>query len=214
MSIPVFPDFRRLGQGFSSHKSPRSSTLIASHASGREVRVPLYAQPLYDFELTFNALASNGQYVGIGRDTLQLLMGFFNDLGGSFGTFLFTDRTDNGGKGIPLSPVGNGSNTTFTFQRALRSVFEPVGYVSYISAVYWNGVAQVGNWALANPTAAVPYPNLTFTSAPAANVVVSADFNWQFVCRSSDDTLDFEEFMSNLWTLKSWKFQSVRNGGF
>lgn len=214
MSIPVFPDLSRLGEGFSSHKWPRNSTLTAQHASGREVRVPLYAQPLYDFELTYNALASNGQYAGIGRDTLQLLMGFFNDLSGSFGTFLFTDRTDNGGTRIPLSPIGDSSIMTFTFQRALRSVFEPIGYVSYISAVYWAGVAQVGNWTLANPTAAVPYPNLTFTSAPGAGVVVSADFNWQFVCRSSDDTLDFEQFMADLWALKSWKFQSVRNGGF
>jgi hypothetical protein len=141
-------------------------------------------------------------------------MDFFNSLQGSFGTFLYTDPSDSYAAGIPLTPVGNGSLLTFRLQRALYSYFEPVGYVSAIAAVYWNGAAQVGNWTLANPTAAVPYPNLTFTSAPGSGVVVSADFNWQFVCRSSEDDLGFEQFMGNLWSLKSWKFQSVRNGGF
>jgi hypothetical protein len=214
VTIPVFPTLS--GQGINVTKTPMHSTLIAKHESGREVRVPRYAQTLYQFELTWNVLASGGSfaYTAVGANTLEILMDFFNSLQGSFATFLYTDPTDGFQKGVPLTPVGNGSLLTFGFQRALYSLFEPVGYVSAIDAVYWNGVAQVGNWALANPTAAIPYPNLTFTSAPGAGVVVTADFNWQFVCRSSEDTLGFEEFMGNLWSLKSWKFQSVRNGGF
>ena len=214
MTLPVFPMIS--GQGISVTKAPMLSTRIAKHSSGREVRTPLYVQTLYQFDLTFSVLASGGSfaYTAVGANTLEILMDFFNSLHGSFGTFLYADPTDSFQTGVPLTPVGNGSNLTFNFQRALYNWFEPVGYVSFVHAVYWNGVAQIGNWALANPTAAVPYPNLTFTSAPGAGVVVSADFNWQFVCRSSEDTLDFDEFMGNLWELKSWKFQSVRNGGF
>jgi uncharacterized protein (TIGR02217 family) len=212
VTLPVFPSLP--GQGWSVKKTPRFSTRIAKHSSGREVRAPRFAQTLYDFELVFDGLASNGGYPALGRHTLQILMDFFVALQGSFGTFLYTDRADSRGTGVPLTPAGNGSLTTFNFQRALFDRFERVGYVSYVSAIYINGNAQSGNWTLANPTAAVPWPNLTFTSAPASGAVVSADFNWQFVCRSSEDTLEFEEFMEALWKQDGWPFQSVRNGGF
>jgi hypothetical protein len=212
--LPVFPTLR--GQGINVTKTSMHSTRVAKHVSGREVRVPLYAQTIYQFELTFSVLASGSSfaYTAVGANTLEILMDFFNSLQGSFRTFLYTDPTDNFQTGVPLAPGGDGSNRSFDFQRALYNWFEPVGYVSYVAAVYWNGVAQVGNWTLANPTAAIPYPNLTFTSAPGSGVVVSADFNWQFVCRASEDDLGFEQFMGNLWSVKSWKFQSVRNGGF
>jgi uncharacterized protein (TIGR02217 family) len=211
MSPPIFPDLRRLGQGWPVKKSPMQSTMIAPHVSGREVRVTNYAQTLWQFEATFNVLTSNGNYPGAGRDTTQIMMDFFNAARGSFRTFLYTDPGDSRGTGVPLTPIGDGSTTTFAFQRALYDWFEPVGY---LSAVYLDGVAQTGDWTLANPTAAVPSPNLTFTGPPGAGVVVTADFNWQFVCRFSDDSLEFQEDMDGLWSLKSVKFQSVRNGGF
>jgi len=40
--------------------------------------------------------------------------------------------------------------------------------------------------------------------------VISADFSYGFLCRFLEDTLDFEEFMDNLWSLKSLKFRQVR----
>ena len=47
------------GQGWSVHKTPLFSTLVASHVSGREVRDALYANPIWRFELTFDGLASD-----------------------------------------------------------------------------------------------------------------------------------------------------------
>ena len=40
--------------------------------------------------------------------------------------------------------------------------------------------------------------------------MISADFSYGFMCRFLEDTLDFEEFMDNLWQLKSLKFRQVR----
>jgi hypothetical protein len=62
MALPVFPDLRRNGQGINITKTPMHSTRVAKHVSGREVRVPLYAQTIYQFELTFNVLASGGSF--------------------------------------------------------------------------------------------------------------------------------------------------------
>jgi len=58
---------------------------------------------------------------------------------------------------------------------------------------------------------ALTTPNtLTFTTAPASGVAISANFSYAFNCRFLDDQMDFEEFMSNLWRLDSMKFRSVK----
>ncbi len=49
---PPFPTLA--GQGWSVHKTPLFSTIVASHVSGREVRDALYQNPIWRFELTFD----------------------------------------------------------------------------------------------------------------------------------------------------------------
>ena len=81
---PLFPQLA--GQGWSVHKRPSFSTRVASHVSGREVRSSLYAGTLYEFELTFDALASNGLTTGaaaaLGATSLQTLLGLLTATGG------------------------------------------------------------------------------------------------------------------------------------
>jgi hypothetical protein len=48
------------------------------------------------------------------------------------------------------------------------------------------------------------------TNIPAAGVIVTADFTYYYRCRFVDDSYPFEQFMSNLWTLKKLTFISVR----
>ncbi len=43
---PSFPTLA--GLGWSSHKKPTFSTLVAPHVSGREVRDALYQNPIWD----------------------------------------------------------------------------------------------------------------------------------------------------------------------
>ncbi len=64
-SFPTLP-----GQGWSVHKRPTFSTRVASHASGREVRSPLYAGTLYEFELTYEGLSSGAAYAGLADHSL------------------------------------------------------------------------------------------------------------------------------------------------
>ena len=54
---PSFPTLA--GLGWSVHKKPVFSTVVASHVSGREVRDALYQNPIWQFELTFDALSSS-----------------------------------------------------------------------------------------------------------------------------------------------------------
>src|SRR5580700_3781411 len=199
-SLPTLP-----GLAWSRHKKPEFSTRIASHVSGREVRMALMTYPRYEFEALYRGLASSATaaFAGLGASSLQSLMGFFLQMQGQFGTFLYVDPDDSTATGQGIG-VGDGTTTAFTFVRALGGFAEPVGWVTAVAHVYLNGTPQSGgSYSLTTPN------TLTFTTPPGAGVVVSADFAYAFQCRFIDDQMEFEEFMSNLWKLESMKFRSV-----
>ena len=198
---PSFPALA--GQGWSVHKRPTFSTRVASHVSGREVRQALYAYTLYEFELTFTGLSSGSSFPGIGNNSLQSLMGLYLQCEGQYGTFLYTDPTDNTVTAQGIA-TGDGSTTSFTFMRTLGGFIEPVSWVSSVANVSLNGVAQSSGWSFAQPNI------LTFASAPGSGVVITADFSYAFVCRFLDDKNDFENFMNGLWQVSSLKFRSVK----
>ena len=198
---PSFPVLQ--GQGWSVHKKPSFSTRVASHVSGREVRAPFYANGLYEFELTFDGLASNAIYPGLGTNSLQSLMGLYINVRGQFGTFLYTDPTDNAVTAQPIA-TGDGTTTVFTFVRTLGMAIETVSWVTTVSNVYLNGVNQPSGWTLTTPN------TLTFTAAPGNFVAITASFSYAFNCRFLDDQEDFENIMSGLWQVQSLKFRSVK----
>jgi uncharacterized protein (TIGR02217 family) len=199
---PSFPTLA--GVGWSVHKKPVFSTVVASHVSGREVRDALYQNPIWQFELTFDGLDSSATaYPGLGGNSLQDLMGFFLQMQGQFGTFLYTDPTDNAAMATVFA-TGDGTTTTFTFSRFMGSFLEPVGWVLTVSDVYINGVSQSSGWSLSTPN------SLVFTTAPGSGASIAATFTYAFQCRFDSDDMDFEQFMSNLWKLDSLKFKSVR----
>lgn len=192
-----------MGQGWSVNKRPSFSTRVATHISGREVRAPFFSHPLYEFELTFDGLDSNGSFPGLGPNSFQSLIGLYLQCQGSCGTFLYTDPTDCSVTAQQVG-TGTGSQAVFVFQRPLGSVVEPVSYVTSVSNVYLNGVIQPSGWSLTQPR------TLIFTSPPGNGTTVSATFNYAFECRFLDDQVDFENFMSGLWKVESLKFRSVK----
>jgi len=199
---PSFPTLA--GLGWSVHKKPVFSTLVASHVSGREVRDALYTNPLWQFELTIDGMDSSSNfYPNLVANSLQAVMGLFLACQGQYSTFLYMDPTDsavtNGG-----IATGDGATTTFTFARPMGTFLEPVGWVTSVSNVYLNEVNQASGWSLSTPN------SLVFATAPGAGVAIAASFAYAFQCRFDADDLDFEEFMQNLWTAKSVKFRSVR----
>ena len=198
-SFPTLP-----GLGWSVHKKPVFSTIVAEHVSGREVREALYQNPIWQFELTFDALSSSPTtYSGLGANSMQTLLGFFLACQGQYSTFLYTDPSDSAAANITFA-IGDGTTRIFTFSRYMGAFLEPVGWVTGVSNVYLNGVNQASGWSLSNPN------SLVFTSAPSAGASVAASFTYAFECRFDSDDQDFEEFMSNLWKVDSIKFKSVR----
>ena len=204
--MPPLPNFPTLaGQGWSVHKRPTFSTRVASHVSGREVRGALYAATLYEFELTFDALASTPTTAlsGLGPTSMQALLGFYLQCQGQLATFLYVDPTDSLAIGQVIA-TGDGTTASFTLVRTLGAFTEPVSYVTQVHAVYVNGAAQSG-YSLAAPNV------VAFAAAPSAGAIVSADFTYAFLCRFLDDQQDFENVMNGLWSVGSLKFRSVRS---
>ena len=157
---PSFPTLA--GLGWSVHKKPTFSTIVASHVSGREVRNTLYQNPIWNFEVTFDGLtSSSSQFSGLNPNSLQTLMGFFLQMQGQYGTFLYIDPTDNAATNVALlNPstgeiTGDGTTTTFTFSRYMGAFFEPVGWVTSVANVFLNNVNQPSGWSLSAPNSLV-----------------------------------------------------------
>ena len=53
-------------------------------------------------------------------------------------------------------------------------------------------------------------PAITFATAPASDVAISADFGLLWLCRFADDVQDLEEFMAQLFELKTLRLTTVR----
>lgn len=204
MTPPALPNLS--GLAWSRHKKPSFSTRVVSHVSGREVRLPLMSYPLYEFEAVYNGLSSSATaaFANLGTSSLQSLMGFFLQLLGQAGVFLYTDPDDNTVLGQTIG-VGDGTTQQFVISRTLGGFSEPVSYVTALNAVYLNGTAQPANdWLFTAPNM------LAFASPPGAGAAITADFTFAFQCRFFADQLDFEEFMSALWKLDSVKFRSIK----
>ena len=202
---PSFPTLS--GQSWSIHKKPIFSTVVAQHVSGREVRDALYQNPIWEFELAFDALDSGATQTapnsGLAAQSLQALMGLFLACQGQYATFLYTDPTDSSAVDTTTFATGDGTTTSFTLSRYMGAFLEPVGWVTTLSAVTVAGAAAGGYW--------LNLPNtLVFANAPPSGAAIGATFSYAFQCRFSDDSADFEQFMSNLWKVDSLKFRSVR----
>ncbi|MGH6838716.1 MAG: baseplate megatron protein TIM-barrel domain-containing protein [Methylocella sp.] len=203
-NFPALP-----GLAFSVHKRPSFSTRVASHVSGREVRLPFYAVTLYEFELTIEGLDSAGSLPGLGVNSLQALMGLYLQCQGQAGTFLYADPTDNTQSAfIATTPaLGDGATTVFTLNRIFglgaNVETEPVSWITGTPVVHDNGVTA-GAFAVTAPN------TITFTTAPVSGHAITATCTYAFNCRFLDDQLDFENFMSGLWKVESLKFRSVK----
>ena len=197
------------GLGWSVSKAPRFATRTQKAISGRELRVVDQLYPIWTWTLTYQVLRDEhdtrgGNALGSGYDELRTLAGFFLQQQGAFGAFLFDDPSDDSVTAQYFG-TGDGSTTAFQLYREFGGFFEPIVAPNVVSAVYFNGVAQSSaSYSVDAATGIV-----TFTSAPSAGIIITADFTYRFLVRFADDTAEFENFMYQLWSLKQVKLQSV-----
>ena len=207
---PIFPTLP--GVGWSVHKKQIWSTRVASHVSGREVRVPLYTTPLYEFELTVNALAAGQDFPGLDTNSFYTLSNFFNGQQGQFQTFTYSEVKERQFLGI-----GNGSTTSFTLPEvptSVQNVYSPqtvLGPGAPFSDA--SGFADGSSFSQSSLPAwtYVQGGVINFQEAPPTGYVLLADYTVAYTCRFLDDDMDFEQFMQNLFKIGSVKFRTVKS---
>ncbi len=201
MSDLVLPSLA--GLGFDVVRTPLWDTNIHTTVSGKETRMARQVYPRWKWELTYNVLRSGAQ------NELQQLAGFFNARKGRFDTFLYRDADDNSATAQALGQ-GTGSLTTFQLIRDFGGFKEVILAPQTVSAVYINGVAQPTGWSVSTWGTSTPGV-ITFTSAPADNAVITADFSFYFPCRMSEDSVSFTLFIAQHYRVKKFSFISVKN---
>ncbi len=191
--FPVLP-----GLAWSVQKTPTWSTQVQRSVNGRSLRAARFANPIWHFHLTYEFLRAGVQA------ELQSLMGFFNLRQGSFDSFLYSDPYDHT---CLLQPFGTGNGVTATWNLLHTSggFTEPVGGVqaSPTPQIYVGGVLQSSGYTIDMNAGTV-----TFSPAPTGALTWSGSF--YFRCCFVKDSIDFDQFMKDLWTAKKVELESVR----
>jgi hypothetical protein len=83
--FPSFPS-----RSITIRRGAAFGTKIQTAASGRELRASWQSRPKYEYQITFDALVTDGG----GRTQPQALAAFYARMRGAFGVFEFTDPLD------------------------------------------------------------------------------------------------------------------------
>ena len=195
---PTFPALPTLG--WSVRIKPTFATDVAQSVSGREVRRARRAVPYFDLELTYEVLKS-----GAADLELQAIAGFFAEMSGKANPFWVALPGFSAATGQAIG-TGDGTTTSFPLMVTIGGATVPVCGTPGISAVYLNGVPQASEWTVSAGYA----PAVIFATAPGGAVSVTADFGVLWLCRFADDVQDLEEFMTQLWMLRTLRLTTVR----
>ena len=207
MSTQVFPSF--IGLGWDIVRTPIWDTIVQQNVSGKEVRMPNFTYPRWQWQLTYNALRQ-GSVNNAAYTEFAQLVGFYNARQGQFDSFLYQDQDDNA---VTTQGIGTGDGTTTAFQlvRQFGAFVEPVlapntgGTIN----IYINGTKQttgysISAWGSANPGV------VTFTTAPIASAAITADFGYYWPVRFTTDSIDFNKFISNMYGGQKVTFMSLK----
>lgn len=194
-------------------KTARIDTIIQTPASGRgELRIPLYAFPLWDFEwkLMYIPGDTNGVLGGCSTATYTTLQNFFIAVQGQGSPFLFLDPYDNTvTQTTGVIGTGDGATTQFQMVRQLTAGGADDLIQNFVNppSVYVNGVLQT----VTTDYSIDQYGTITFTGGhtPGAGHNITWAGQFYFLCRFANDSLPFEEIMFQVWQVSSFKFVSV-----
>lgn len=200
-----FPD--NIGRG--ARGGPERRTRVVELASGREERNAVWADSRRRYDISY----------GIRRaDDLAAVIAFFEARNGRLRGFRFKDWADYRScapSGTPAAldqPIGTGSGSATTFQLSkrytsgsrtwVRPITKPVAGTVLIAL---GAIVQPSGWSV-DPTTGI----VTFGTAPAPGVAVTAGFEFDVPVRFDTDNLDVTLDFERLGTIQSIPLIEVR----
>jgi uncharacterized protein (TIGR02217 family) len=195
MSNLIFP--QTIGLKIERTKTPEWKTIIHRAVSGKETRTSLMSYPLWNFSVSYEFLRDEGL-----TNEFKNLVGFFNNMKGSYDTFLYLDPYDNIATNQAFA-VGNGVDKVFQLTREIGTFVEPIVSVNGSPDIFINGTLQTSGYIIADGF-------VTFTSAPSNGAVMTWSGSFFYRCRFLNDMLEFKQFMYDLWESSKVEFVSVK----
>lgn len=194
--LSVFPDLP--GVTWNASKSPEFKTETHRSVSGRELRATFQQFPLYTFNLTYDVLRDGA------LTELKQLLGFFMARQGSFGAFLYQDKSDCAVTDMAFG-AGNGTQTQFQLTRAYgfgNTFAEPVQNPNLIQRITANGVTLVGGVDYTVSSTGL----VTFAVAPDVGASLAWTGTFFYRVRFVKDVSEFNQFLLDLWENKKVDF--------
>jgi uncharacterized protein (TIGR02217 family) len=200
-----FPDAISRG----ARGGPERRTQIVELASGAEERNASWANSRRRYDVAY----------GIRRaDDLAAVVAFFEARNGRLHGFRFKDWADfksclpSQTPGPTNQPIGTGNGAATLFQLTkhytsgaqswTRAITKPVAGTV---AVALNGATQVSGWSVSTATGLI-----TFTTAPAAGVAITAGFEFDVSVRFDTDALDVTLDLERLGSITSIPLVEIR----
>lgn len=190
MSQAIFPALP--GLAWPLVFSPSWNTKILPSVSGKETRASFQAIPLWTITLPFEFLTS-ADY--------KNLAGFFMSCRGQWDSFLLDAGADSIAADTPFA-TGDGVTKIFQLCRVMGAYAEAVQNVATLANIKAAGSVVSGSGYSVGSTGIV-----TFTTAPASGAALTWNGSYYYRCRFDQDEAAFEEFMANLYTLKTLKLR-------
>jgi len=185
----------------------------------------LQSSVIFELELTYEFLKNAGLTYS---DDMEYIGSFYEACRGAYGWFTFdpsqlhldtmtvvqdTTKLRNG-----FFAIGDGVTTTFPLWRSTSALgggsvtqVELIQNVTLLTGIYSNGTLVPGaNYTQSNLNAPpIGGAQVVFSSPPASGVVLSWAGNYSYLCKFDEDMLDADEFMYQLWELKSLKLETI-----
>ena len=191
MAIAKFPVSLQERCAYNSTKQQSWDTAVQETASGRYRTMSNQLYPKWKISVLIQPLTDNDA---------RILMGFVAARKGGYEPFLWLDAEDYKEKGIILPKVSNG-----IYQAVMKmgEYVEPVEYIENVK-VYIDGVEQSAS------TYTVENGYITFVTAPATGVVVTADYTYYWKVRFDDDGMGINHIFDNINRSERFKLVTVR----
>jgi hypothetical protein len=180
-------------------------TIVQEASSGKQYRLPQYVGVRWKWKLSYDLLLDDASFSWASQNYMaQTLQGFYLNCAGQANNFLYTDPYDNTMTNPLVIGRGDGMTTTFYIYRTLQG--GGAEYLQWLTSyqIYIDGVLQTTGFSVANLPA-----RIIFTSALGGGLSLSWSGSWSFLCRMSNDTVDFSHDGWGIWSVKDFEFESL-----
>lgn len=191
MSNELFPS-ALIGWQWDVKKKPLFNNIKHSPPTGRDIRIAVYQQPMFEFSLTNQWLTKADK---------DALIGFFMARNGGFDSFLFQD--DDCTVTTEAFGTGNGTTTQFQLKKVVGSSLADVHNLASSPLIYKNGVLQTSGYTLGTNGL------ITFSTAPANGVVLAWTGSCYYRCIFLEDELEYNQFADRLYDCEEVRFKGA-----